>query len=350
MQDLANFVFRSLQYLRVLIAIAICLSLVVFFYWYFKIKRGTLKSVFFWLITLLHLFVTINFFLAGTGIHPINSFNLKHPISVELEMLSSNEGPIVPNPGLRFRLLVWTYLLAAGVLFLFHTWLGLKMLLKERKHGLKRLLGFIPLIAPLLTLVYYPLYLKVMSDFFQSAHAAIMRHADILILLVAPIVIAVLWVFIGFFIGKVKEMKSYEKRAVAQAPAADSARMSDSHPAKRDKRAVDIKAKEPSRCLSLSLAVQTSDMTTLKAQGTNFSRALLEAELSLRDKVFFRDILIVVTGMEPDGPVVITSETKVNIKKTEDQVILNCPSCGTIQEEIRQTCSSCSTELPVKIL
>jgi len=43
-------------------------------------------------------------------------------------------------------------------------------------------------------------------------------------------------------------------------------------------------------------------------------------------------------------------ETNVQIHSTEDPLILHCSHCGTIREEILETCSNCSAELPVRIL
>ena len=108
--------------------------------------------------------------------------------------------------------------------------------------------------------------------------------------------------------------------------------------------------KQFSPCLKVSLTLNSSDVAKLKELGADFSSKLSGIALNLRDRIAFQGILIVVTQMEPQVPAVVSSDTNVQIRGTEDAVILNCPNCGTIQKEIRQTCSDCSTGLPVKIL
>ena len=101
---------------------------------------------------------------------------------------------------------------------------------------------------------------------------------------------------------------------------------------------------------ALTLVVQSTDLRALKEQGAAFSAALSGQALYLQDRLVFQNMPIAVIQIEPDGPAVITADTAVKIKGTEDPIILTCPSCGEVQEKMQQICNICKGELPVVTL
>jgi hypothetical protein len=107
---------------------------------------------------------------------------------------------------------------------------------------------------------------------------------------------------------------------------------------------------EPVSCNDVTLTVHSSEIPALKAQGADFSAALSGQVLYLQDRLVFQDMLIAVTHIEPDGPAVITAETHVKIRSTDDPILLFCPSCGKVQDTIHETCAECSEGLPVVLL
>jgi len=106
----------------------------------------------------------------------------------------------------------------------------------------------------------------------------------------------------------------------------------------------------PVPCNSLTLVVQSGDLRNLKEQGAAFSSALSGQALYIQDRLVFQGMPIAVTHIEPDGPALVTSDTAVKIKGTEDPIILICPSCGEVQNKMQQTCDKCKRELPVIML
>jgi hypothetical protein len=162
----------------------------------------------------------------------------------------------------------------------------------------------------------------------------------ILIVVIAEVTAAVI---IGLIIRiKSKRVPRKEKEALKESPPAKTA------PAQPEPGQTDLETAPP--CESAVFVVHSADVQSLQQQGGAFSTAISGKTINLQDRLLFRGIMIAVTNMEPGGPAVVTAETTINIKKTDDQIILNCPQCGTIQEKTGRQCSSCGADLPVKIL
>ncbi len=100
-------------------------------------------------------------------------------------------------------------------------------------------------------------------------------------------------------------------------------------------------------CKSVTLTVHSSDITRLKEKGADFSSSLSGKVLNLQDRILYQGIVIAVNQLEPDGPAEVTPETNVQIRTTEDHILLVCKSCGNARKEIRETCSNCGATISI---
>ena len=291
-----------------LILFLIILSLGVLFYWFFTCRKKGIDTLLFSLGIVLHLsiIILIIFFRWFGLLLQVSSISLS----------------------------------------IFQVWLALKLVLGHKELGGIRFLGLIPLLIAIPLIVLFAIHLEgipniisydpvsgvgVIKAFYVKSPGWRFRF-----LMMLPSFAMAFGMVIYYLI---------KKKEPAAAPAPGKAE-------KVQETAQPVQAMPETSvpCNSLTLTVQTKDISTLKTRGTEFSNAILNENFNLQDRIIFKGIPIVVTQIEPHGTAVVTSETKINIKKTDDQVLLNCPKCGEIQQKIQKNCSSCGAVLPVTIL
>lgn len=100
-------------------------------------------------------------------------------------------------------------------------------------------------------------------------------------------------------------------------------------------------------CKSVTLTVHSTKIAKLKEKGADFSSSLSGKVLNLQDRVLYQGIIIAVTQLEPDGPAAVTPETNVQIRTTDDHILLVCKSCGNARKEIRETCGNCGAKISI---
>jgi len=304
MRSSSDFIFFILFYLRLLLHL---ISLGVLIFWFMKSRKRTLDGVLLTVGILLHLYAL--FFAFGT--------------ILKLDVVRHLLERVIFSRGSKW---VNWHFYTFVLLYCFKVWLGLTLILKHKELQWKRFLGILPLISVLMALaepfiygspLYYPLLL--------------------------PIIVAVVMIIFHVY--------SKRSTAVLKAPeepgiGREAPKQIEPEPA----RPIQQPANNYLPCRKTILTLNSSDMSKLKEHGPEFSSKLLGKVIAFKDRISFQGLLIAVTHLEPVGPAVVTSETRIKIRGTEDPVILNCPLCGTIQEETRKTCSNCSAQLPVKIL
>jgi hypothetical protein len=213
------------------------------------------------------------------------------------------------------------------LLYCFMVWLGLTLILKHKELRWKRFLGILPLMIILMIL----------------AEPFIFGTPFSYLLLLLPIIVGVVMIIFHVYSKKsMTVLKPPEEPGIGR----EAPKEIEPEPA----RPIRQHANNYLPCRKTILTLNSSDMNKLKEHGPEFSSKLLGQVIAFKDRISFQGLLIAVTHLEPVGPAVVTNETRIKIRGTEDPVILNCPHCGTIQEETRETCSNCSAQLPVKIL
>lgn len=301
-------IFWPLFPLTNIIFYLICLGVLIL--WFVKSGKKGLDMVLFVTGLLLHLYSLI--FALG---HSFFAFDLPQFI---IQPLGLGEA--------FYRILGWDIF---TVFLCFLVWLGLTLTLKHKEFRLKPFPGFLPLLYVLWALIWALRHIQFDSHF---------------ILRVPPIILFAGGMIIHHFFKKSpRALSTLSKEPGAKIREPQKMEPAPVKPMKQP-------AVQSLPCRKAVLTLNSSDIPKLKEQGPDFSAKLLGKVIGFKDRIVFQGLLIAVTHLEPVGPAVVTSETKIKIRSTEDPVILNCPLCGTIQEAIRETCSNCSAELPVRLI
>jgi tetratricopeptide (TPR) repeat protein len=107
------------------------------------------------------------------------------------------------------------------------------------------------------------------------------------------------------------------------------------------------KSIESKPCKSVTLTVHSTKIAQLKEKGADFSSSLSGKFLYLQDRILYQGIIIAVTQLEPDGPAAVTPATNVQIRPTDDHILLVCKSCGNTLEDIVETCGNCGAAISI---
>lgn len=304
MDSVSNIAIHIFVYLRVALHL---ISLGVLIFWFMKSRKRTLDGVLLTVGILLHLYAL--FFVFGS----ILKLSLVKYLLVKVIFVSGS------------KWVNW-YFYTFVLLYCFKVWLGLTLILKHMELLRKRFLGILPLISVLMTLAEPFIY---GSPFYYPS--------------LLPIIVAVVMIIFHVYSKKsTTDLKAPEGPGIGR----EAPKKIEPEPARPSQQP----ANKYLPCRKTILTLNSSDMSKLKEHGPEFSSKLLGTVIAFKDRISFQGLLIAVTHLDPVGPAVVTGETSVKIRGTEDPVILNCPHCGTIQEETRETCSNCSAQLPVKIL
>ena len=204
------------------------------------------------------------------------------------------------------------FLLKFG-LIIFQLWLGFTIFFENKKNTFQRYMGIIPIVSALLL--------------------------GFLISLIIAVIIGV----IVYFLQSSKEGQPLLARTPVRSKSS----------ADRDirKPTLEFQPSQPEAeavpCRSLVLTVQSADLSRLKEQGSAFSSALAGKMVKLQDRLVFQGIPITVSHLEPDELVTISAETKVQMKSTEDQILIFCQECGAVQDKVQKKCAECGTILTI---
>jgi hypothetical protein len=307
-------------------------------FWFGNILTlASLALLFYWFFTLRERSNTLDRVLFGAGI-PLHILVLVAAFTPQVFRLWQK--PFY-HWGAYYGFISFVVILITSALALLQVWLGLTLLFSRQRLEGKAFLGIIflaPVIWSILTAALYKPFL-IMRGY---APFAILHYNDFFIL-IPPVFFGAALIF-----SRLKKEAGPEAKA---APASGGPRIilpEENAPQPTSSGQPEVEAANP--CTSLTLAVQSSDIALLKEKGGAFSSALSGRALYLQDRLVFQNIPIAVTRIEPDGPAVVTADTSVKIKGTEDPIILHCPSCGEVQEKMEQICDTCKGELPVVML